>query len=60
MKIFNASNMLGTLSFLILFIIPAAVEGGMYITAVFLTIAMAICARLSIKEEGKGGDRHDL
>jgi len=53
-RIFNASNILGAIAFLLLIIfIPAAVEGEMYIAAVVLMVIMAVCVHLSIKEDGK-------
>lgn len=53
-KVFNASNVLGAIAFLLLVIgIPAAVEGEMYITAIVLIVIMTVCAYLSMKEDGQ-------
>ena len=52
-KIFNASNFYGAIAFLSMLAAPAAVEGEMYITAVVLVAIFAVCAHLSIKEDGK-------
>ena len=51
---FNASTILGAVSFLIMAVaVPAAVEGGSYITAAVLTVIMAACAYMSMKEDGQ-------
>lgn len=52
-KIFNASNVLDTISFFAMIAVPGAVESGMYITAVMLVVIFAVCAYMSIREEGK-------
>lgn len=52
-RIFNASNVLGTISFFAMIGATGAVESGMYITAVALVVIFAVCAYLSIREEGK-------
>ena len=49
----NLSNILGTFAFLAMLAAPGAVEGEMYITAAALVGICAVCARLSIREEGK-------
>lgn len=51
-RIFNASNILGAISFLSMIAAPAAVEGEMYITAVLLIVVMVVCAYWSMKEDG--------
>jgi hypothetical protein len=52
-RIFNASNVFGTIAFLAIIAIPGAVEEEMYMTAAALTAACAICIYLSIREDGK-------
>ncbi len=52
-RIFNASNVLGTLSFLAMIAIPGAVEGGNYILALMLIAVFAVCAHLAVREDGK-------
>ena len=52
-RIFNASNVLGTIALLAMITAPGAVEGEMYITAVVLVVIFAVCANLSIREDGK-------
>lgn len=52
-RIFNASNLYGAIAFLALLAAPAAVEGGMYITAAALVVILAGCYYLSIREGGK-------
>lgn len=49
----SASNILGGVAFLAMVAVPAACEGGMYMTAAALTAAMAACTYLSIREDGK-------
>lgn len=53
-RIFNLSNILGAAAFLAMIAVPGAVEGGMYITAVVLVVVFAVCAHLSIREDGRG------
>lgn len=53
-RIFNLSNILGAAAFLAMIAAPGAVEGGMYITAVVLVVVFAVCAHLSIREDGRG------
>lgn len=55
--IFNASNILGSAALLAMLAACAAVEGGSYITALILIGLMAICARMSMKEDGKHAER---
>ena len=52
-RIFNASNVFGTIAFLAIIAIPGAVEEEMYMTAAAPTAACAICIYLSIREDGK-------
>lgn len=52
-KIFNLSNMLGGIAFILLLLIPGAVEAEKYKTAIIMIIAMAVLAHLSMKEDGK-------
>ena len=52
-KIFNASNVLGAISFMAMIAVPGAVEGEMYIAAIVLLAVFAGCAYLSMKEDGK-------
>ena len=52
-RIFNASNVFGTIAFLAIIAIPGAVEEEMYMKAAALTAACAICIYLSIREDGK-------
>lgn len=49
----NTSSLFGAVSFLSMLAAPAAVEGGAYITALALVAVMAMCAFLSMKEDGK-------
>lgn len=51
-KIFNASNMLGTVAFLAMIAATGTVEERPGLTVV-LTAAFAGCAYLSIREDGK-------
>lgn len=51
--ILSASNLFGGIAFLALLMVPAAVEGDAYVTALVLTVVMAVCAYLSIKEDGR-------
>lgn len=53
-KVFNASNVLGTIAFLMLLILPAGlVEAEMYISAIVCAVIGFICARQSMKEDGQ-------
>lgn len=52
-KIFNLSNVLGCIAFILLLLIPGAVEAEQYIGAFIMIIAMAVLAHLSMKEDGK-------
>ncbi len=52
-RIFNLSNLLGCIAFILLLLIPGAVEAEKYITALIMIIAMAVFAHLSMKEDGK-------
>ncbi len=52
-KVFNASNVLGTIAFMTMIGVAAAVEGEMYITAIVLLAVFAGCAYLSMKEDGQ-------
>lgn len=52
-RIINLSNILGAIAFLAMIAAPGAVESEMYITAVVLVAIFAVCAHLSIKEDGK-------
>jgi len=52
-RIFNLSNLLGCIAFILLLLIPGAVEAEKYITALIMIIAMAVLAHLSMKEDGK-------
>lgn len=49
----NLSNILGTISFFAMLAAPGAVESEMYITAVVLIAIFAVCAHLSLRQEGK-------
>lgn len=53
-RIFNASNIFGAIAFLATIAAPGAVESEMYITAVVLVAIFAVCAHLSIREDGRG------
>lgn len=48
-RVFNASNVFGTIAFLAMIAAPGAVEGGMYITAAVLVVLFAVCAYISIR-----------
>lgn len=52
-RIFNASDVFGTVAFLAMIAAPGAVEGGSYILALLLIAVFVGCAHLSIREEGK-------
>lgn len=53
-KVFNASNVLGAIAFLMLLILPAGlVEAEMYISAIVCAVVGCACAYLSIKEDGQ-------
>lgn len=52
-RIINLSNILGAIAFLAMIAAPGAVESEMYITAVVLVAIFAVCAHLSIREDGK-------
>lgn len=53
-KVFNASNVLGTIAFLMLLILPAGlVEAEMYISALVCAGVGCACAYLSMKEDGQ-------
>lgn len=52
-KIFNLSNVLGSIAFILLLLIPGAVEAEQHIGAFIMIIAMAVFAHLSMKEDGK-------
>ncbi len=52
-EVLNASNVLGAVALLAMLAAPGAVESGMYVTAIVLTAICAVCAHLSIKEDGK-------
>ena len=51
--ILSASNLFGGIAFLALLMVPAAVEGDAYVTALVLTVVLAVCAFLSMKEDGR-------
>ena len=51
-KIFNADSVLGAVAFLAMISVPAACEGGMYMTAAALTAVFAVCAFLAVRELG--------
>lgn len=53
-RIINLSNVLGAIAFLAMIAAPGAVESEMYITAVVLVAIFAVCAHLSIREDGRG------
>ena len=53
-RIINLSNILGAIAFLAMIAAPGAVESEMYITAVVLVAIFAVCAHLSIREDGRG------
>lgn len=52
-RIFNLSNIYGTVSFLAMICVPGAVESEMYVTAVVLVAMVGIFAYLSLKEDGQ-------
>lgn len=52
-RIFNASNVLGTVAFIAMIAAPGAVESGSYIMALLFIAVFAGCSYLSIKEDGK-------
>lgn len=52
-KVFNASNILGTIAFAAIVLVAAACEGEMYITAIVLLAVFAGCAYLAMKEDGQ-------
>lgn len=53
-KIFNMSNLLGTVAFLMIFIVPAGMfEAEMYISALVCAGFGAGFAYLSMKEDGQ-------
>lgn len=53
-NVFNASNVLGTIAFLMLLILPAGlVEAEMYISAIACAGVGCACAYLSMKEDGE-------
>lgn len=51
-KVFNAGNVFGTVAFLAMISVPAACEGGRYMTATALTAIFAVCIFLAVKEIG--------
>lgn len=52
-RVFNLSNVLGCIAFILLVLIPGAVESEQYLGAFIMIIAMAVFAHLSMKEDGK-------
>ena len=52
-RIFNLSNIYGTISFLAMICAPGAVESEMYITAIILVAMVGIFSYLSLREDGQ-------
>ncbi len=52
-KIINLSNILWTASFFAMLAVAGAVDGERYITAIVLMAVFAVCAYLSMKEDGQ-------
>ena len=49
----DAGSVLGAFAFLVMLLIPGAVEGGNYILALILIVIFILCAKLSLREEDK-------
>ena len=52
-KIFNLSNVLGCAAFILVILVPGAVEAEKYKTALFMIACVGILAHLSMKEDGQ-------
>lgn len=51
-EVFNLSNVFGAIALLIMIVLPATVEGEMYVTSTFLVVMFAGFAYLSMREDG--------
>lgn len=52
-RIINASNVLGGIAVMVMIAVQGAVESEMYITVMVLIAVAAVCAYLSMKEDGQ-------